>query len=165
MATVEEFEIAARAVSTRVVRVPANELEETVIGILRSLDAVRLVSDSRRVILREFVRSSAAEADCGITDGEWGIASTGSVILPMTAERHRATSLVPPVSLIILSADRILNSLPEAIAKIGDSYMKQPQKPSSIVVVTGPSRTADIELNLVMGVHGPKELIVVLVEN
>ena len=114
--------------------------------------------------LSSFQKVDAPHADCGITDAEWGIAATGSLILPMTAERHRATSLVPPISVITLSAKKILRDLPEAIGHVGRTYMSGSARPSSVVIVSGPSRTADIELNLVMGVHGPKHLFVVLWE-
>jgi L-lactate dehydrogenase complex protein LldG len=162
MAPIEEFEIAAAAVSTKVVRSSTSEADRVISDLLSIIRATRIICDSKRVSLKSFVRSEPAAADCGITDADWGIASTGSLILPITVDRRRATSLLPPVSIILLDENCILPDLPAALGLLGSTYMQASPRPSCVIMVTGPSRTADIEVNLVMGVHGPKELIVVL---
>jgi L-lactate dehydrogenase complex protein LldG len=163
MDAIEAFEIAARSVSTVVVRSARGDLERVTGEMLSSLGVRRIVSDCSSLKLPSFERGDAAAADAGVSEAEWGVASTGSLVLPMDPPRRRATSLVPPISVVILNAARILPDLPSTLNHIGETYMTPPARPSSVVLITGPSRTADIELNLVMGVHGPRKLIVVLV--
>lgn len=105
-------------------------------------------------------RKDLLEADLGITGAQWGIAETGTLVLESDAERHRLASLVPPVHVAILDASRILVGLGDAL----DAVRKDGPGSQSraITFITGPSRTADIELTLVVGVHGPKELHVLL---
>lgn len=107
------------------------------------------------------VTPSAADVfsfDIGISGAQAGIAETGTLLLDSSRERHRLVSLVPPVHIAILDASQIVSSLGEAL-----SLMRQDEPVSPIVtLVTGPSRTADIELTLAIGVHGPQELYVVI---
>ena len=97
--------------------------------------------------------------DCGITTTYGGVADTGSVILVPNAKEPRLLSLAPPIHLAILEVERIFPTL-GAFLKRGDF---QNHTPSNLVFVTGPSRTADIELTLTVGVHGPKVELVALV--
>ena len=107
------------------------------------------------------VTPSAADVfsfDIGISGAQAGIAETGTLLLDSSRERHRLVSLVPPVHIAILDASQIVSSLGDAL-----SLMRQDEPVSPIVtLVTGPSRTADIELTLTIGVHGPQELYVVI---
>ena len=102
-------------------------------------------------------RDELFAADLGITAAQWAIAETGTLVLDMAQERHRLASLLPPVHIALLPHSRILCNLGEALKTIGRPL------PPTITFVTGPSRTADIELQLVVGVHGPRELHVVVV--
>jgi L-lactate dehydrogenase complex protein LldG len=79
--------------------------------------------------------------------------------LESAAERHRLTSLVPPVHICILKADSIRQTLREILDLIGRDLSR------TVTFVTGASRTSDIELTLAIGVHGPKELHVILIED
>lgn len=97
--------------------------------------------------------------ECGITTSRGGIAESGSVILVPSPEEPRLLSLAMPVHLVIVEAARIFPTLSAFIA----SGEYQAEMPSNLVLVTGASRTADIEMILAMGVHGPKSLLVVLV--
>lgn len=96
-------------------------------------------------------------ADAGVTAAQWAIAETGTLVLVHDDERHRLASLLPPVHLCLLPAARILADQGELLRTLGAPL------PPAVTFVTGPSRTADIELQLVVGVHGPKELHVVVV--
>jgi L-lactate dehydrogenase complex protein LldG len=131
--------------------------------VLHEIGAKGIVCESSRVRLDGFTRVDAAEADCGITDAEWGVAATGTLVLPMIPGRTRSASLLPPVHLAILDGDRILPDVPAVLSEVHARYMAPGDRPSSVVFVTGPSRTADIELNLVLGVHGPRRLWIVIV--
>lgn len=76
-------------------------------------------------------------------------------------ERHRLLSLLPKVHFAVLPADRIVATLGDALAAARGAGGAPPR---ALTLITGPSRTADIELTLVVGVHGPKELHVLLVD-
>ena len=107
------------------------------------------------------VTPSAADVfgfDIGISGAQAGIAETGTLLLDSSRERHRLVSLVPPVHIAILDASQIVTTLGEAL-----SLMQKDEQVSPIVtLVTGPSRTADIELTLAIGVHGPQDLYVIV---
>lgn len=96
-------------------------------------------------------------ADLGVTAAQWAIAETGTLVLDMAEERHRLASLLPPIHIALLPHARILANLGEALKTLPRPL------PPCVTFVTGPSRTADIELQLVVGVHGPRELHVVVV--
>ena len=95
--------------------------------------------------------------DVGITTAQAAIAETGTLVLDSTRERHRFVSLVPPVHIAIVDASKIFETLGEVLAFIHKTEMSP-----AITFVTGPSRTADIELTLTIGVHGPQELYVII---
>jgi L-lactate dehydrogenase complex protein LldG len=105
--------------------------------------------------------------DIGISTAQAGIAETGTLVLDSESERHRLVSLVPPVHIAIVNAGNICRTLAEALAGVRTSRNAQgtPQTRELsrvITFITGPSRTADIELTLAIGVHGPKELYVIV---
>lgn len=86
----------------------------------------------------------------------YGLADTGSVVLAASPEEPRARSLLPDVHVTLLREDRILPGLDELFAALGGDL------PSALAIVSGPSRSADIEQKLAVGVHGPGEVHVVL---
>jgi L-lactate utilization protein LutC len=96
--------------------------------------------------------------DVGISTAQAAIAETGTLLLESEAERHRLVSLVPPVHIAIVDAADICLTLAEALAAVGRGTDLSP----TITLITGPSRTADIELTLAIGVHGPQELYVII---
>jgi L-lactate dehydrogenase complex protein LldG len=96
--------------------------------------------------------------DVGITTAQVAIAETGTLILDSTDERHRLVSLVPAVHIAIINASRIVRTLGEALTLLRRGKEISP----AVTFITGPSRTADIELTLTIGVHGPQELYVVV---
>jgi len=100
--------------------------------------------------------------DIGITTAQGAIAETGTLILDSSRERNRLISLVPPVHIAIVSASEIYSTLGEALSVLHNDK----QSVSSVLTfVTGPSRTADIELTLTIGVHGPQELYVIILDD
>lgn len=107
------------------------------------------------------VAPSAADLfsfDVGITTAQAAIAETGTLVLDSSRERHRLASLVPPVHIAIIDATQIRQTLGETL-----SALQRDDEISPIITfVTGPSRTADIELTLAIGVHGPQELYVIV---
>jgi len=107
---------------------------------------------------REELRRVCAAADVGITSADFALADTGTVVMLSSAEEARMISLLPPVHLAVVPRGRILTGLEELF-----QLLPLPgQKTSSMVLITGPSRTADIEQILIRGVHGPGELHIVI---
>lgn len=104
-------------------------------------------------------RESAAAADLGITGAELGVASTGSVVVRMGPSAPRVASLLPPLHVCLLDEDRIVAGFEELFAELP----RHAAEASQTVLITGPSRTSDIERTLVWGVHGPIRLVVVIV--
>ena len=98
--------------------------------------------------------------DVGISTAQAAIAETGTLMLDSEAERHRLVSLVTPAHIAIVDAASICLTLGEALAAVGQGNSVSP----TITFITGPSRTADIELTLTIGVHGPQELYVIINE-
>jgi len=92
----------------------------------------------------------------GVTCAQHAIAETGTLVLRSRDERHRLISLVPDVHIAILRAEDVLPDLRAALLAVKDD--------PAATFITGPSRTGDIELTLVVGVHGPKELHVILID-
>ena len=96
--------------------------------------------------------------DVGISTAQAAIAETGTLVLDSTRERHRLVSLVPPVHIAIVDASTIYATLGETLSILQNGKELSP----AITFITGPSRTADIELTLTIGVHGPQELYVII---
>ena len=101
-------------------------------------------------------RQRCAEADIGLSGAEAGLAETGTIVLHSGPGRSRLATLLPPVHLALLPENKLLTDL-FAWAKTRPGTM-----PSNVTMVSGPSKTADIEQTLSVGVHGPKRFIVVL---
>jgi L-lactate utilization protein LutC len=105
------------------------------------------------------LRELCARVDVGITSAEYALADTGTLVMFSSQEEARMISLLPPLHLAIIRMDRILTGLDELF-----TLMPLPaERSSSMVLITGTSRTADIEQILIRGVHGPGELHVVAI--
>ncbi len=92
-----------------------------------------------------------------VSEALYALADPGSVVLAASPEEPRTKSLLPEIHMTIVSEDRVLSGLDELFAKVGAAL------PSSLAIISGPSRSADIEQVLVLGVHGPREEHVVIV--
>ena len=92
------------------------------------------------------------DAEVGVTTADLAIAETGTVLLSTGPARARMISLSPMVHVVIVPRERIVATMAEAFARLSDR---------TTVLITGPSRTADIEGVLVRGVHGPGDIVVV----
>ena len=109
----------------------------------------------------EQLKETVFNVDAGITSAVGAIAETGALILWPSEKEPRLMSIVPSIHIVVLKADTIHNTLLEAMQKENWSE----KMPTNVVLVSGPSKTADIEMTLAFGVHGPKELIVLIVED
>lgn len=101
-------------------------------------------------------------AEAGITGASAALAATGSLVLTSGPGQYRAPSILPPVHIAVLSASQIFASLESWLADHRKSGLDTFRAASNIVLISGPSRTADIAMELVMGMHGPKELHIIL---
>jgi len=99
----------------------------------------------------------------GITSCEFLIAHTGSVMVSSALGSGRRLFVFPEIHVVIADKNQIVPYLEEAYSAIREKYPKQ--LPSQISLLTGPSRTADIEKTLVMGAHGPREFHVFINQN
>lgn len=96
----------------------------------------------------------------GATGCEFLIARTGSVMVSSKGQSGRQMIVFPPVHLVFASSNQLVSFPQDALLALNEKY--RDDLPSVITTITGPSRTADIEKTLVLGAHGPKELIVFL---
>ena len=121
---------------------------------LASANISTLTGDMRDVV----------EANVGITGVACAIAATGTLVLEMGPGRARATSLLVPVHIALVRVDQLVPRLEDYIARVRAAHLQVFADTSNVVFITGASRTADIEMSVVYGVHGPLELHIVLIE-
>lgn len=179
---VSRFVAEAKAVAADVVRVASDGVGEVVAAAFAAADVTQFVAwDGLEEVVPgwdDWVVSAGFEhtdatvrADCrkedharissvriGITSADVGIAASGSVVLAHGPGRPRSASLLVETHIVLLPADRIVSSLSEALGMVSWDGT------SNIAVVTGPSRTGDIESVLTLGVHGPRHLHIIVIE-
>lgn len=119
-----------------------------------------------RSVLREngfaaFDHPELDTCDLAITSCELLVARTGSIIMTSTQQSGRTTSVYAPVHICIAYTDQLVFDVKDGLQLLKERYNPLP---SSITFASGPSRTADIEKTLVVGVHGPAEVFVLLIE-
>jgi len=115
---------------------------------------------------REQRRALAAAADLGVTGVDLAIAETGTLVVVSGAGRPRSASLLPACHVAVFDREALVESLLQAGLALEAWHEEAPPEwgGASINFITGPSRTADIELTLTRGVHGPREVHAVFVE-
>ena len=129
----------------------ANALESAVISGLTPYD--QPVDAWKTALFRDI--------DAGFTTTRGGIVETGTLIVWPDADEPRLLSLVPPIHFALLDADELHDTLFEAMRAQGWSVAATPM-PSNALLISGPSKTSDIQVTVAYGAHGPKELIVLL---
>jgi L-lactate dehydrogenase complex protein LldG len=176
MGTVERFRQSLEAVSghcaiVRDEREAAAALQRIVeqtrarhVAISNSPLVERVISDLKfdGELLEGAEASALFAADLGISEAQRGVAETGTLVLESDRERNRLVSLVPPVHVAIIEAHRIGETLAEALQATHENGEEGLSR--AVTFITGPSRTSDIELTLAIGVHGPAELYVIIIE-
>ena len=174
-----KFQAGAEAVGMIVRRTTAGELRERIVEVLREWQAGSVVIAMRQteavatavkavdIDVVDWRESDGMDeqydVDAGITDVDAALAETGTLIVAADAEHSRGPSLVPPHHLAIVRQSDILPDLLDYLAARANAGPRD--LPSSTVLVTGPSKTADIEGELITGVHGPKDVVILLVED
>ncbi len=126
---------------------------------LRDLGITALPSVRSGITDRGELRELCATCDVGITSADYALADTGSLVMLSSPQEARMISLLPPAHIAIVPKERILTGLDELFTVLPDPAGQT----SSMVLITGPSRTADIEQILVRGVHGPGQITVIIV--
>ncbi len=173
-----EFEMRARAVSGEVFRVPdAAEARETLIRLMDDVGAKKAVvveSPLQEAAgITEALRSRgvtvytepadiaahAETADIGISGVEFGIDETGSVFQDGGTIATRLVTILPPLHVVFLPSANIVPGITEAFDIISQSFDR-----GYVGFITGPSRTADIERVLTIGVHGPSRFAIIAVD-
>ncbi len=118
------------------------------------------IADLAAGIPRDQLRDLEFAADAGITSVDYGVAETGTLALLAAPGQGRGISLLPPVHIAVLEARHVVYEL----AALFEAVTQRGELPSALTFVTGPSRTGDIEQKLTIGVHGPQELHLILIE-
>lgn len=108
------------------------------------------------------IKNDLPNCDVSITGCEYLVARTGSIVMSAAQKSGRTTSVYAPIHICIAYTNQLVYDLKEALQGVKEKYGTN--IPSLITFATGPSRTADIEKTLVVGVHGPKEVYLFLVE-
>jgi L-lactate dehydrogenase complex protein LldG len=148
---------------------PVNQFKESVESVSGQCIVATDVTDVLKQILTDLNAQRIAYSDnppnahdifgfdVGVSTAQAAIAETGTLVLDSACERHRLVSLVPPVHIAIVNASSIVETLSDAL-----TLLQKKEISPAITFITGPSRTADIELTLAIGVHGPQELYVIV---
>jgi len=140
--------------------VPEQNIQKATVwdtSLLKKLD----IAESLHSLGVELVSPNASKyemalCDLGITEADYLLPETGTLVLRSSAEKPRAVSLLPRIHLAVVRPEMLRADMHQVFAEAKDSHY--------LLFITGPSRTADIELTVTLGVHGPKELFVWMVE-
>lgn len=122
----------------------------------------KLIASVASQINERIVKTDLAGCDVSITGCEYLVARTGSIVMSTAQASGRTVSVYAPIHICIAFTNQLVYDIKDALEAIKKKYGSNP--PSLITFATGPSRTADIEKTLVVGVHGPKEVYLFLVE-
>jgi len=164
---VETFYEELTALGGHVYRVPQEKLNEKLVEFLqtKNVDAALMwdkITGVDEARLTEagisLVRSDDANVKIGITGAASAIAETGTLVIASGKGQSLSASLLPEIHIAIIMSSQIVQTLEEAM------MLNEMKSASAVVLVSGPSRTADIEMTLTIGVHGPGELHVFLVD-
>ena len=117
-------------------------------------DALRGIAGLKFEVTREL----AAEARFGISQMEWALADTGSLAQNTTDIEQRLVSSLSTIHIALVPTNGLLPDMPALLAKV------HPKECAYLAMITGPSRTADIERVLTIGVHGPERLVIIFVD-
>lgn len=179
-AIIESFIARAESVSAQVKRLASKELAmEFIVQLLREEGvedkpnsyavwaASAMIGQTERAQMERAVpglkfdvtRELAVEAKVGISQMDWALANTGTLVQTADAVDKRLVSTLPPLHVALVSTAALLPDLPSVLSHV------DPLKSAYLSFITGPSRTADIERVLTIGVHGPGRLIIVLVDD
>ena len=158
--------LAASVGATMVVRSDQDVFHEVPVDGPLAANGVEVVAMTRASGLSaEDLSHHSARAQMGITGVDYAIAETGSVVLLPRRGLSRFVSLMPPIHVALVRPQEVLESLEDLFVTLRLAYHEgEGDMGSYLNIISGPSRTADIEQTLVIGVHGPKEAHMVILE-
>ncbi|MCP4005392.1 MAG: hypothetical protein GY725_14465 [bacterium] len=119
-----------------------------------------IAADARALESRDSLRAATERSPVGLTEVDWAISETGTLAILHRPGQGRAVSLLPSTHLAILPTSRILPDIGAVLGRLAPGEL-----PSAVTFITGPSRTADVEMVIIKGVHGPRELHVILFDD
>ena len=119
-----------------------------------AVDVARFNSGEDELEGKQRLRAAAENAYIGVTGADWCAVDCAAVALLSGPGHGRAVSLVPSIHIAVVPLDRLVADLPEGYALLENT----PELPASFTFISGPSKTADIEAQLVHGAHGPREM-------
>jgi L-lactate dehydrogenase complex protein LldG len=111
--------------------------------------------DNQRRALRERI----ARCDLAVVEADYAIAATGTLVVVARPERPGSLTLLPPANVLVVDAARVLPDMAAVVSALGPGTIIEHR----VAFITGPSRTADIEKMIVLGVHGPRDLYAAVV--
>jgi L-lactate dehydrogenase complex protein LldG len=132
------------------------------LGLAKRLQDAEIALISLDQLEPESCREPFFAADIGISGVDYLIAETGTVVLHSGPDQPRSVSLLPPVHIAIAERKQLVGDLFDLFPS--SDRAQSPTLPSCITLITGPSKTGDIEMRLVTGVHGPGEIHVILMD-
>lgn len=122
----------------------------------------KLITPVATQLADRLVKKDLAQCDVSITGCESLVARTGTIVMSSAQTSGRTASVYAPIHICVAYTNQLVYDLKDALQKAKDKYGNN--IPSLLTFATGPSRTADIEKTLVVGVHGPKEVYLFLIE-
>ncbi|WP_111640645.1 LutC/YkgG family protein [Marinimicrobium alkaliphilum] len=170
----EHFVSLLKANHAQVIQCETARLQTVVTDVLREQGATRVIAAER--VLAEFPELTQVaeplppgtmedwkeqlfnEVEVGITSAHCALAATGTLVLRPGADEPRSLSLVPPCHILLLREQTLYNDLTHAMV---DQRWAE-QMPTNMLLVSGPSKTADIQQTLAYGAHGPRTLVVII---
>ncbi len=173
MTLFDTFKLRAEAVSAEVHRFPQkSEALDFILQYVQTADAGALWADcpflaglDKQLSLRRSPASASTSparrlpaTKIGISQLDWAMANTGTLVQDAAPVDRRLVSTLPSIHIAVIETDRLVPDMPALFSKI------RPEQTNYISFITGPSRTADIERVLTIGVHGPEKLIIVFVD-
>ena len=124
--------------------------------------ASKLGPDAIQWIEEDASTPAMSELDAVLIEADYLLADTGTAMIACGTPGERVACYLPPVSIVIVGTDRLIEHMPAAWEQVA-RRCAEPELRGEFVFISGPSRTADIEKILILGVHGPKRLVVILV--
>lgn len=127
----------------------AESFERGIDDIIKSLQADQIITQPHS-------EKHLSEVDVSITGCDFLVAETGTIVFIHNEKRFKSSLLLPRIHIVIAQENKICPTFEELFAQVGGNF-------DSILLITGPSRTADIEKVIVQGVHGPQKIYLLLI--
>ncbi len=134
-----------------------------IVDLLAAAEVERLSYDTLAELPLDQQRQRCLAADLGITSVDYAVAETGSLALASAPGRERMASLLPPVYVTVVTAEQIVPDLYDLFDRLVEAGVDN--LPSNLVLITGPSKSGDIEAQMTLGVHGPNTWHVIIVRD